>query len=108
MFVNFRKTEHTPKSLRSLTSGGYNLCSPDQSFVIPSESNSERLTRKRLIDPKLKAAGWKIVPFLPLKSLVNDGPYAIEEFETTNGPAEYALCVNGPILGIVEAKKLSS
>jgi type I site-specific restriction endonuclease len=29
--------------------------------VIPSESNSERLTRKRLIDPKLNAAGWKIV-----------------------------------------------
>lgn len=73
----------------------------------PSEHNSEWLTRKRLIDPKLKAAGWKIVPFLPLKSVVNDGPCAIEEFETANGPADYALCVDGRIVGIVEAKKLS-
>jgi type I site-specific restriction endonuclease len=56
--------------------------------VIPSESNSERLTRKRLIDPKLKAAGWKIVPFSTQKSLIHDGPCAIEEFETANGPSE--------------------
>jgi type I restriction enzyme, R subunit len=75
--------------------------------VIPSESNSERLTRKRLIDPKLKAAGWKIVPFSTQKSLIDDGPCAIEEFETANGPADYALCVDGQILGIVEAKKLT-
>jgi len=75
--------------------------------VIPSESNSERLTRKRLIDPKLKAAGWKIVPFSLQKSLLNDGPCAIEEFETSNGPADYALCVDGNIVGVVEAKKLS-
>jgi type I restriction enzyme R subunit len=32
---------------------------------------------------------------------------AIEEFTTDNGPADYALCVSGRILGIVEAKKLS-
>ena len=75
--------------------------------MIPSESNSERLTRKRLIDPKLKAAGWKIVPFSPQKSLVNSGPCAIEEFETANGPADYGLCVDGRIVGIVEAKKLT-
>lgn len=75
--------------------------------MIPSESNSERLTRKRLIDPKLKAAGWKIVPFSPQKTVFNDGPCAIEEFETTNGPADYALCVDGQIVGIVEAKKLT-
>jgi type I restriction enzyme, R subunit len=75
--------------------------------VIPSESNSERLTRKRLIDPKLKAAGWKIISFSSQKSLLNDGPCAIEEFETGNGPADYALCVDGHIVGIVEAKKLT-
>ena len=34
-------------------------------------------------------------------------PCAIEEFETANGPADYALCVDGQILGIVEAKKLT-
>jgi type I restriction enzyme, R subunit len=75
--------------------------------VIPSESNSERLTRKRLIDPKLKAAGWKIAPFSPQKPLINDGPCAIEEFETADGPADYALCLDGQIVGIVEAKKLT-
>jgi type I restriction enzyme, R subunit len=75
--------------------------------VIPSESNSERLTRKRLIDPKLRAAGWKIISFSPQKSLLNDGPCAIEEFETAYGPADYALYVDGHIVGIVEAKKLT-
>ena len=73
----------------------------------PSEQNSEWLTRKRLIDPKLKAAGWKIVHFSSQRPLVNDLPCAIEEFETANGPADYALCVDGHIVGIVEAKKLT-
>ena len=36
-----------------------------------SEQNSEWLTRKRLIDPKLKAAGWDIVPFMPGTSLAS-------------------------------------
>ena len=31
----------------------------------------------------------------------------LEEYETDNGPADYALCVDGKVLGIVEAKKLS-
>ena len=73
----------------------------------PSENNSEWLTRKRLIDPKLKAAGWRIVPFSPGISLNSHSRCAIEEFETTNGPADYALCVDGAIVGIVEAKKLT-
>ena len=72
-----------------------------------SESNSEWLTRKRLVDPKLKAAGWRIVPFKPNASLDSYEGCAIEEFETTNGPADYALCADGKILGIVEAKKLT-
>ena len=72
-----------------------------------SEQNSEWLTRKRLIDPKLKAAGWKIVPFSPGMSLNAHSSCAIEEFETSNGPADYALCVDGAVLGIVEAKKLT-
>lgn len=32
---------------------------------------------------------------------------AIEEYPTEAGPADYALCVGGKILGIVEAKKLT-
>ena len=73
----------------------------------PSETNSEWLTRKRLIDPKLKAAGWRIVPFGPATPLTSYDRCAIEEFETEHGPADYALCVDGQILGIVEAKKLT-
>ena len=41
--------------------GGYNpTFFPIPTSVKPSESNSEWLTRKRLIDPKVKAAGWSI------------------------------------------------
>jgi type I restriction enzyme R subunit len=72
-----------------------------------SESNSEWLTRKRIIDPKLKAAGWDIVPYSPGMSHASNSPCAFTEFETANGPADYALCVDGVILGIVEAKKLT-
>jgi type I restriction enzyme, R subunit len=81
-------------------------CSPTES-VKPSEQNSEWLTRKRLIDPKLKAAGWSIIPFSPGMSLGSSGNCAITEFETANGPADYALCTEGVIVGIVEAKKVS-
>jgi len=70
-------------------------------------ANSEWLTRKLLIDGKLKAAGWKVAPFAPEKPLVLYDKYAIEEFPTANGPADYALCLGGQIVGIVEAKKLT-
>jgi len=75
--------------------------------VNASEQNSEWLTRKRLIDPKLKAAGWDIRPFSPGTSLNNYPNCAITEFETANGPADYALCVDDKVLGIVEAKKVT-
>jgi type I restriction enzyme R subunit len=51
--------------------------------------------------------GWSIVPFDPTRSLSLNENCAIEEFPTDNGPADYALCVNGQILGVVEAKKLT-
>jgi type I restriction enzyme R subunit len=34
-------------------------------------------------------------------------PHRIEEYETTNGPADYALFVNGVLLAIIEAKKVT-
>lgn len=67
---------------------------------------SERITRKIRIDQQLKASGWNIVPYsegIDLSSLNN---HAIEEFHTANGPADYALVVNGKLLGMLEAKKL--
>jgi type I restriction enzyme, R subunit len=67
----------------------------------------ERQTRKDRIDPELKWAGWKIVDFNPKKALTVYNNCAIKECPTGNGPADYALCVNGKILGVVEAKKVS-
>ena len=64
-------------------------------------------TRKRVIDPRLKAAGWKVVPWRPDRSLEAYDRCAVEEYPTDQGPADYALCVGGQILGIVEGKKLT-
>src|SRR5271167_4604214 len=72
-----------------------------------SATDSERRTRKKRIDPKLKASGWRVVPFTANKPLALYDRCAIEEYPTGNGPADYALCVNGKLLGIVEAKKLT-
>jgi type I restriction enzyme R subunit len=70
-------------------------------------ANSEWLTRKRLIDGKLKATGWRVIPFAPGKPLAALDRCAIEEFETANGPADYSLCLGGQIVAILEAKKLT-
>ncbi len=74
-----------------------------------SPENSEWLTRKKLIDPLLIEAGWRIVSWEAVKdsSLDKFPNCAIEEFPTDAGPADYALCVDGSILGVVEAKKLT-
>jgi type I restriction enzyme R subunit len=72
-----------------------------------SPGQSEYLTRKSQIDPKLTASGWRIVAFNQGKSLSVYDHCAIEEYPTSAGPADYALCADGMILGVVEAKKLS-
>jgi type I restriction enzyme, R subunit len=68
---------------------------------------SERQTRKRRIDPKLSASGWAVKPFSAGTSLANLRDAAIEEYETDNGPADYALCTDAVLLGVVEAKKVT-
>src|ERR1035438_913194 len=73
----------------------------------PSPANSEWLTRKEHVDKALKHAGWRVTPLhsgTPLRQLDH---CAVEEFPTSNGPADYALILNGRVVGIVEAKKLS-
>jgi len=68
---------------------------------------TEHQTRKQLIDPLLRAAGWDVVPYregIPLDQYTRS---AIEEYPTKNGPADYALALDGEILGIVEAKRLT-
>lgn len=67
---------------------------------------SERITRKFRIDKQLVDASWFITPYkegIDISALSN---HAIEEFPTATGPADYALVVNGMLLGIVEAKRL--
>lgn len=78
---------------------------PGQSAATPSVS--EWLTRKKLIDMMLKQSGWKVAPFREGKALSAQDCCAIEEYQTAKGPADYALCLGGHIVGIVEAKKLT-
>lgn len=47
---------------------------------MPDES--EWKTRKRLIDPKLRAAGWNILRYDPARPFGTGGALAIEEFPT--------------------------
>src|SRR5688572_3338552 len=70
-------------------------------------SESERRTRRARIDPRLRACGWQIVPFDRQKPLSAYDHSAIEEYPTANGPADYALVVDGQLLGVVEAKKVT-
>jgi type I restriction enzyme, R subunit len=72
-----------------------------------SPNNSEWLTRKKLIDTRLRKAGWRVTPYRPDQPLAKFDRCAIEEYPTESGPADYVLCVAGQIFGIVEAKKLT-
>jgi type I restriction enzyme, R subunit len=65
---------------------------------------SEYFTRKLRIDQQLKKY-WKIVHWNtnPVIGLLNG--YAVEEYPTASGPADYALVVNGKVMGIIESKK---
>ncbi len=70
-------------------------------------SEREWETRKTRIDIKLKALRWEIIPYKDNIELSSLKCHAVEEFPTENGPADYALFVNGKLLGILEAKKVS-
>lgn len=64
---------------------------------------AEWKTRKRRIDPKLDAIGW-----VRAKGGANpELPHRTEEHETANGPADYALWLDGHVAGVVEAKKVT-
>lgn len=69
-------------------------------------SESERMTRRTRIDPKVRAARWTIRPNATAAATGGRG-VAVEEFETANGPADYALFDDGRCIGVVEAKKLT-
>jgi type I restriction enzyme, R subunit len=68
---------------------------------------SEWETRKKRIDPRLKACGWEIVPFDASRPLASYTNHAIEELPTDAGPVDYALILDGQPVGAVEAKKVT-
>lgn len=67
---------------------------------------SEKATRNLRVDPRLKAAGWNLVNS-GSPGRLGDDHLAVREFETRNGPADYALLSGAQPLGVVEAKKVS-
>jgi type I restriction enzyme, R subunit len=70
-------------------------------------NEAEWLTRKSRIDARLKQKGWHLVRFSPDLNLKSLDKTAVEELPTANGPADYALFVDGRCLGIIEAKKVT-
>lgn len=70
----------------------------------PPREESEWKTRKKRIDPKLDAAGWRLARGAA-RSLRE--PFRTEEEETANGPSDYALWLDGGVVGVVEAKRLT-
>jgi type I restriction enzyme, R subunit len=68
---------------------------------------SEAVTRKQRIDPRLKRAGWRVAPFSLIYTTTPPLNCAVEEWPTAAGPADYALCDKGAVRGVVEAKKVS-
>ena len=72
-------------------------------------NEAEWQTRKSRIDRRLRALTppWRIIRYHDGLNLSALHCVAVEEFPTANGPADYALFVNGVLLAIIEAKKVS-
>lgn len=66
----------------------------------------EALTRTSRLDPKIEASGWTVVPPTTLERAKSLSSSAVRELPTLAGPADYALCDDGAVLGVVEAKKV--
>lgn len=63
-------------------------------------------TRRDRIDRRLERLGWTIVPFRAGMDIDALQSHAMTELETTNGPADYGLVLDGQLIGILEAKRL--
>lgn len=70
-------------------------------------AESEEQTRKVRIDEKLRSPllKWTIIPNDKVSDYTTLTAHAVEEFPTETSPADYALFVEGMLLGIIEAKK---
>ncbi|MCL4465478.1 MAG: DEAD/DEAH box helicase family protein [Chloroflexi bacterium] len=67
---------------------------------------SERETRKQLIDPRLQADGWRVVPYERWLAGDRTAADAVEEHPTDSGPGDYLLYLDGRPVADVEAKKV--
>ena len=67
----------------------------------------EQDTRRQRIDPKLTASGWAIEAATKAAPADLSVPTALTELPTHDGPADYALCADDRVIGVVEAKKLT-
>ena len=65
---------------------------------------AEWQTRKQRIDTRLRALNppWQILAYRAGLDVARLSCHAVTEFPTDNGPADYALFVNGRSLGILE------
>jgi len=72
-------------------------------------SEHEWQTRRDRINRRLKALNppWEIINYSEKLDTSSLDRHAVEEYPTANGPADYALFVNGKLLGIIEAKKVA-
>ena len=72
-------------------------------------TESEACTRKERIDARLRSPvlDWTIIPNDEVRDFSSLTRHAVEEYPTETGPADYALFVDGKLLGIIEAKKVS-
>lgn len=72
-------------------------------------NEAEWQTRKKRIDARLRSCSppWKIIRYKEGLDLSTLDAAAVEELPTANGPADYALFVQGKLLGFIEAKKVS-
>ena len=72
-------------------------------------AESEAVTRKTRIDQKLTSSllNWTIINSNEVTNVSELHAHAVEEYPTATGPADYALFVEGQLLGVIEAKKVS-
>lgn len=68
---------------------------------------SEKVTRKKRIDPRLKTLGWTVTPYLLGLDTAKLSNHAVEENPTASGLSGYALFVDGRLIEILEAKKVT-
>lgn len=72
-------------------------------------NEAEWQTRKKRIDAKLVSLNppWRIIPWRRGLGTSKLLCHAVTEFPTENGPADYALFVDGIFIDIIEAKKVA-